>query len=119
MRARSPRTTTCPTPVREASIEGMRRGSRQMERGTVPTSAAERVLDALDLQRAVDLVQQVCRIPSVLGEEGALASFLASTMRDAGFEGVDLQPVIEDRPNAVGHVSFRDGPTVVLTGHMD
>jgi acetylornithine deacetylase/succinyl-diaminopimelate desuccinylase-like protein len=79
-----------------------------------------RVLDALDLDRAVELVQQVCRIPSVLGEEGPLAAFLAETMRASGFEDVELQPVIEDRPNAVGHISFGgDGPTVVLTGHMD
>ncbi len=90
-----------------------------MDRGVSSTSAAGRVLDALDLERAVALVQEVCRIPSVLGEEGALAAFLASTMREAGFEGVELQPVVEDRPNAVGHVSFGDGPTVVLTGHMD
>ena len=40
-------------------------------------------------------------------------------MRESAFEDVELQPVLEDRPNAVGHVSFGDGPTVVLTGHMD
>ena len=75
---------------------------------------------ALDLDRAVELVREVCRIPSVLGEEGSLAAFLADTMRTSGFEDVELQPVLEDRPNAVGHVSFGgDGPTVVLTGHMD
>ena len=90
-----------------------------MDRGVSAASATGRVLDALDLERAVALVQEVCRIPSVLGEEGALAAFLASTMGEAGFDGVELQPVIEDRPNAVGHVSFGDGPTVVLTGHMD
>jgi acetylornithine deacetylase/succinyl-diaminopimelate desuccinylase-like protein len=78
------------------------------------------VLDALDLDRAVDLVREVCRIPSVLGDEGPLAAFLADTMAASGFEDVELQPVLEDRPNAVGHVSFGgDGPTVVLTGHMD
>jgi acetylornithine deacetylase/succinyl-diaminopimelate desuccinylase-like protein len=78
------------------------------------------VLDALDLDRAVELVREVCRIPSVLGEEGPLAAFLADTMAASGFEEVELQPVLEDRPNAVGHVSFGgDGPTVVLTGHMD
>ena len=90
-----------------------------MDVGTGSTFAAESVLGALDLERAVDLVQEVCRIPSVLGEEGDLAAFLASTMRGSGFEGVELQPVIEDRPNAVGHVSLGDGPTVVLTGHLD
>ncbi|HJX07994.1 MAG TPA: hypothetical protein VJ736_07985, partial [Actinomycetota bacterium] len=78
------------------------------------------VLDALDLDRAVELVREVCRIPSVLGDEGALAGFLADTMAASGFDDVELQPVLEDRPNAVGHVSFGgDGPTVVLTGHMD
>jgi len=35
------------------------------------------VLDSVDLDRAVDLVRQVCRIPSVLGQEGDLAAFLA------------------------------------------
>lgn len=90
-----------------------------MDVGTGSTFAAQSVLGALDLERTVDLVQQVCRIPSVLGEEGELAAFLVSTMRESGFEGVELQPVIEDRPNAVGHVSLGDGPTVVLTGHMD
>jgi acetylornithine deacetylase/succinyl-diaminopimelate desuccinylase-like protein len=77
------------------------------------------VLGALDLDRAVQLVQEVCRIPSVLGEEGELAAFLASVMSESGFEAVQLQPVLPDRPNAVGHVSFGDGPRVVLTGHMD
>ncbi len=83
------------------------------------TSVTTDVLDALDLDRAVELVQEVCRIPSVLGEEGELAAFLASVMSESGFEGVQLQPVLPDRPNAVGHASFGDGPRVVLTGHMD
>ena len=77
------------------------------------------MLRALDLGRAVDLVQEVCRIPSVLGEEGDLAAFLASVMRESAFDDVELQPVVEDRPNAVGTSPLGDGPTVVLTGHMD
>ena len=77
------------------------------------------VTRALDLDRAVELVQEVCRIPSVLGEEGDLARFLVSVMSDSGFEDVELQPVLPDRPNAVGRVRFGDGPTAVLTGHMD
>jgi len=86
----------------------------------IETAVASSVLDSLDLDRAVELVREVCRIPSVLGEEGPLAAFLADTMRASDFEDVELQPVLEDRPNAVGHVSFGgDGPTVVLTGHMD
>jgi acetylornithine deacetylase len=77
------------------------------------------VLGRLDLDRAVDLVRQVCRIPSVLGDEGELAALLASVMRESGFESVQLQPVLAGRPNAIGEVSFGPGPRVVLTGHLD
>lgn len=42
---------------------------------------AGRVLEHLDLDRAVRLTQEVCRIPSVLGEEGPLAAFLADVMK--------------------------------------
>jgi acetylornithine deacetylase/succinyl-diaminopimelate desuccinylase-like protein len=83
------------------------------------SDAAAKVTESLDLDRAVELVQEVCRIPSVLGEEGDLARFLASVMSDSGFEEVQLQPVMPDRPNAVGRVTFGQGSTVVLTGHMD
>jgi acetylornithine deacetylase len=91
----------------------------EMDLGAGSMAAIRPALDAIDLERAVDLVREVCRIPSVLGDEGSLAAFLGSTMRASEFEDVELQPVIEDRPNAVGHVSFGDGPAVVLTGHMD
>jgi acetylornithine deacetylase len=84
-----------------------------------PSETVSRVMDALDLDRAVQLVQEVCKIPSVLGEEGELAAFLASVMSESGFEDVQLQPALPDRPNAVGHVTLGEGPTVALTGHMD
>jgi acetylornithine deacetylase/succinyl-diaminopimelate desuccinylase-like protein len=77
------------------------------------------VLSNLDLDRAVALVQQVCRIPSVLGDEGELAGFLASVMRGSGFESVELQPVLPGRPNAIGEVSLGSGPRVAFTGHLD
>jgi len=86
---------------------------------TAVSDTAAKVAEVLDLDRAVQLVQQVCRIPSVLGEEGELATFLASVMSDSGFEAVQLQPVLPDRPNATGQVVLGDGPTVVLTGHLD
>jgi acetylornithine deacetylase len=85
----------------------------------VDRALAATVLDNVDLDRAVDLVRQVCRIPSVLGEEGPLAEFLASVMRDSGFDGVRLQPVLPGRSNAIGELSFGAGPRVVMTGHMD
>ena len=84
-----------------------------------PSEVAARVLAAVDTQRAVDLTRQVCRIPSILGAEGDLADFLAASMSDRGFSNVELQPVLPERPNAIGEVSFGDGPRVVMTGHMD
>jgi acetylornithine deacetylase/succinyl-diaminopimelate desuccinylase-like protein len=77
------------------------------------------VVDRSHLDSAVELVREVCRIPSVLGDEGPLAAFLTGVMSDAGFEGAELQPVLPDRPNAVGEISFGPGRRVVLTGHMD
>jgi acetylornithine deacetylase len=95
-------------------------GQTQGPAGTTDVAArVDKVLAQLDLDRAVQLVQEVCRIPSVLGDELALAEFLADTMRRADFEAVELQEVLPDRPNALGELRFGDGPRVVLTGHMD
>lgn len=89
----------------------------------IDTDISEKVAAHIDVDRLVTLVQEVCRIPSILGDEGPLAAYLAGVMKDAGFEGVELQPVIADRPNAIGHLDLGDSPaegkTVVLTGHMD
>jgi acetylornithine deacetylase/succinyl-diaminopimelate desuccinylase-like protein len=80
---------------------------------------ADEVLRHIGTDRATALSQEVCRIPSVLGEEGQLARFLADVMKESGFEAVELQPVLPGRPNATGEVSFGTGPRVVLTGHTD
>jgi acetylornithine deacetylase/succinyl-diaminopimelate desuccinylase-like protein len=90
-----------------------------MDAVTGTNEVTERVLSALDLDRAVELVQEVCRIPSVLGEEGPLAEYLASVMRASAFDDVELQPVLPGRPNAIGEVRFGKGRRVVLTGHID
>lgn len=90
-----------------------------MDSATPTADIATKVLGSLDLDRVVELVQRVCRIPSVLGEEGELAAFLASIMVDSGFEAVELQPVLPDRPNAIGEIAFGSGRRVVMTGHMD
>ena len=83
--------------------------------------AVRAVLDHVDTERVVRLVQEVCRIPSVLGEEGPLAQYLVSVMAQspAPFEDVRLQPVVAERPNAIGEVRLGDGPRIVMTGHMD
>ena len=90
-----------------------------MDVGTGTSEVTEQVLGRVDLDRAVELVREVCRIPSVLGEEGPLAEYLASVMRASGFEDVALQPVLPERPNAIGEVRLGPGRRVVMTGHMD
>ena len=80
-----------------------------MDVGTGVAEVAQRVLAHVDLERAVELVQEVCRIPSVLGEEGALAAFLASTMRESGFDDVELQPVLPG-PAQRDRARSRSGP---------
>jgi acetylornithine deacetylase len=83
------------------------------------TDAAAAAVAAIDTDRLLDLVGQVCRIPSVLGDEGPLAEFLYQLMRESGFEATALQPVVGNRPNALGELSFGTGRRVVFTGHLD
>src|SRR5260370_26371389 len=100
---------------------GARRDSVTREKTSTETDSrfAAQVLDNLDLDRAVDLVRQACRIPSVLGNEGDLAAFLADVMRESGFESVALEPVLPARPNAVGEISMGPGPRLVLAAPLD
>ncbi|MFT4306478.1 MAG: M20/M25/M40 family metallo-hydrolase [Microbacterium sp.] len=88
---------------------------------TTDTDLAGKVAAHIDVTRLTGLVQEVCRIPSILGDEGPLAEFLAGVMAGSGFAGVELQPVLPSRPNAIGHVDLGGGAgkTVVFTGHMD
>ncbi|MDY6995439.1 MAG: M20/M25/M40 family metallo-hydrolase [Actinomycetota bacterium] len=74
----------------------------------------------LDIDRLLTTVQEICRIPSVLGDERGFSEYLVNMMRSSAFDGAELQPVLPDRPNATGHIDFGDGGrTVVLTGHLD
>ncbi|MGD9985768.1 M20 family metallopeptidase [Pseudonocardia sp.] len=81
--------------------------------------AVAKALESIDEARVVSLVQEVCRIPSVLGDELAFAKYLVDVMNDSDFTDVRLQDVLPDRPNAIGELDFGAGPRVVLTGHLD
>jgi acetylornithine deacetylase len=85
----------------------------------VQSAAVARAIDSIDEQRVVSLVQEVCRIPSVLGDERALAKYLVDVMHESDFTDVRLQEVLPDRPNAIGELDFGPGPRVVFTGHLD
>ena len=61
----------------------------------------------------IALLTRMVEIPSLSGEESALADFLVETMRGLGF-----QAHVDEAGNAVG--TLGDGPTeIVLLGHMD
>lgn len=61
----------------------------------------------------VSLLQRMVEIPSLSGDEGALAAFLVETMRSLSFRAA-----IDEAGNAVGVLG--DGPReIVLLGHMD
>lgn len=77
------------------------------------------VAEHIDVDRLVQLVQEVCRIPSILGDEGPLAEYLVQVMAESGFDDARAQPVLPGRPNAIGRLDFGPGKTVVMTGHMD
>jgi len=82
-----------------------------------PTTA---VIDAVDVEDAVRLTQEIVRIPSVVGDEAELSDALAARMRRMGYDEVYQQEALPGRKNVVGVVdSGRPGPTLVLTGHID
>jgi len=59
------------------------------------------------------LLTRMVEIPSLSGDEAALADFLVETMRGLGF-----QAYVDEAGNAVG--TLGDGPTeIVLLGHLD
>ena len=77
-------------------------------------------LEAVDLEDAVNVTQEIVRIPSVCGDEPELSDALAGRMRRMGYDEVYQQEALPGRKNVVGVVdSGRPGPTVVLTGHID
>jgi len=59
------------------------------------------------------------KIPSVCGEEGRIAGFIAKWLKDEGLpaEMMDVKP---GRPNVICRLKGReDGPRLMLNGHMD
>ncbi len=62
---------------------------------------------------AVDMLEELLRIPSLSGQEGEAASWLVAQMANFGWEAQ-----VDAAGNAVGLVGDR-GPLLVLLGHID
>lgn len=67
----------------------------------------------MDDTQALDLLQTMLTIPSVSGDEAAIAAYLVSQMHSYGFDAH-----IDAAGNAVGNIGA-GSETVVLLGHMD
>jgi acetylornithine deacetylase len=64
---------------------------------------------------ALELTRTLISIPSISGDEKAVAEFLAEYLRSAGFE-VEFQEAVEGRPNVYARLG---DPDVVLSSHTD
>lgn len=73
----------------------------------------------IEREYLIELTQNICRIPSPIGEEGPLARFIAGELGRMGFE-TELQDVIPGRPNVV---AIKQGDpqyqSFVFNGHLD
>ncbi len=63
----------------------------------------------------VELATDLARTASVSGTEGAAVSLVTKAMKRAGFESVE----VDASGNAVGTLGPRDGPTIMIDGHID
>lgn len=74
------------------------------------------MISSIDFDAVIALAGEMVRIPSVLGNEGALAEHIASVMKRLAFDEVAVDHV----GNVIG-VKNGDhpGPTLLIDGHMD
>lgn len=68
----------------------------------------------MNQENALQLLRRMVEIPSLSGQEGALAAYLVESMQRAG-----MQSYIDEAGNAVGVREGGEGPLILLLGHMD
>src|SRR5512145_2741138 len=70
----------------------------------------------MDRSTAVELVRGLVAIPSLSRQEAAASTWLATRMREAGFD----RAFVDEAGNAVGELGDPAAPrTIVLLGHID
>ena len=73
----------------------------------------------VDVEYAIRLTKELVRIPSVTGEEGEIAKFLAEELSGLGFK-VELRRVQGDRFNVIGVLKGgEEGVALAFHGHTD
>ncbi len=72
----------------------------------------------MNKQRLIDLYFQLVRIPSMTGQEGPIAAFLAEYLERVGLE-VELVHLTPERPSLIARTKETPGPSVLLSGHLD
>jgi acetylornithine deacetylase/succinyl-diaminopimelate desuccinylase-like protein len=86
---------------------------------TVTPPGVESVLAHLDDQEIIQFTQDLVRIPSVNGEEGAAAAFVAEACERAGLQ-VSVRDVHDGRPNVLAvWPGESDTIGLLLHGHTD
>jgi len=72
----------------------------------------------IDEEYGINLLREIVKIPSVVGDEKNLAEFLEGELHALGFE-TRLQWVEEKRPNVIGTYRFGEGKIFMFNGHLD
>jgi succinyl-diaminopimelate desuccinylase len=79
-------------------------------------AAGERVRQALDVDALVAACQRLVRVPSLSGEEAAVAEVFADLLRRLGYDRV----AVDDKSNVIARIEGRgDGPSLMVNGHLD
>jgi acetylornithine deacetylase len=91
-----------------------------MSDSTTTSAVEQRVLDAIDADETLELLRELIRIPSENppGEERAKAEYLKDFFARNGLEA-RLEEVAPGRPNVIVELGAKDGPLLVLNGHID
>ena len=81
---------------------------------TLPLQTIQEIATTLN-DPLVAFTQQIVRIPSLPGQEAAVAAAIQTEMKRLGYDQVWTDEV----GNVIGKISGGDGPTIMLNGHMD
>ena len=85
-----------------------------MEKHEIITQAMHKI----DPDQIVDLVKNLVRIPSVTGQEKAVADWCVQYFKEQGIPVQTFQRVT-DRPSVVASIGGTKSPHIILNGHLD